>query len=141
MTNHGDFSPEAREHAERTIEVSAVFADNADFLVEKLDDVPDGHVLIAVVNADDEISGLHHVEQTDLVDARPGARADRRAARWCSRPARAPRTSAAAPTTWPRPRSAAPSSSTGSPPAAANSGSAYQGLETPRHSEPTIARR
>jgi hypothetical protein len=71
MANHGDYSPAARAHAERTVEVAAIFADHADFIVARLDDVPDGHVLVAVVDIDNRVSGLHHVEQTDLVERVP----------------------------------------------------------------------
>lgn len=71
MANHGDSSPEARAHADRTVEVAAVFADHAEFIVARLDDVPTGHVLVAVVDADNQVSGLHHVEQTALVERVP----------------------------------------------------------------------
>lgn len=71
MTSHGDFSPAARAHAERTVEVAAIFADNAEFLVDQLAEVPEGHVLVAVVDIDNRVSGMHHVEQTDLVERVP----------------------------------------------------------------------
>src|SRR5579875_2400900 len=71
MANHGDFSPQARAHADRTVEVAAVLADQAELIVARLDDVPTGHVLVVVVDADNSVSGLHHVEQTDLVERVP----------------------------------------------------------------------
>jgi hypothetical protein len=71
VTSHGDFSPEARAHAERTVEVAAIFADSAELIVARLDDVPAGHVLVAVVDLDNRVSGMHHVEQTDLVERVP----------------------------------------------------------------------
>jgi hypothetical protein len=71
MADHGDFSPEARAHAERTVEVAAIFADHAEVIVGRLDDVPDGHVLVAVVDTDNRVSGMHHVEQTNLVERVP----------------------------------------------------------------------
>jgi hypothetical protein len=79
MANHGDFSPAARTHAERTIEVAAIFADHAEFIVARLGDVPAGHVLVAVVDADNQVSGLHHVGQGELVERVPQLEAsDRR---------------------------------------------------------------
>jgi hypothetical protein len=71
MASHGDFSPAARAHAERTVEVAAIFADHAEFIVARLEDVPSGHVLVAVVDIDNRVSGMHHVEQTDLVERVP----------------------------------------------------------------------
>lgn len=67
MAMHGDLSPEARERAGRTVEVAAVFAAHAEVIVSRLPELPDGHVLVAVVDALHEFSGTHHVEQTDLV--------------------------------------------------------------------------
>ncbi len=71
MANHGDFSPEARAHADRTVEVAAIFELHAEVIVERLAGVPSGHVLVAVVDADNQVSGLHHVEQTALVERVP----------------------------------------------------------------------
>ncbi len=33
--------------------------------------MPAGHVLVAVVDTDNQVSGMHHVEQTDLVERVP----------------------------------------------------------------------
>jgi hypothetical protein len=71
MANHGDFSPEARERAHRTVLVADVFADNADTIVAELTKLPDGSVLVAVVAADHSFSGTHHIERTDLVERIP----------------------------------------------------------------------
>jgi hypothetical protein len=71
MASHGDFSPEARERADRTVSVAAVFAANAPAIVAALPDVPAGHVLVAVVDDDHEFSGTHHVEQATLVERVP----------------------------------------------------------------------
>lgn len=71
MADHGDFSPAARAHAQRTVEVAAILADHAEFIVEQLAEVPDGHVLVAVVDLDNQVSGLHHVPQGDLVELVP----------------------------------------------------------------------
>ena len=67
MAMHGDLSPEARDRAGRTVEVAAVFAENAEVIVERLPDLPEGHVLVAVVDGTHEFTGTHHVEQTELV--------------------------------------------------------------------------
>jgi hypothetical protein len=67
MANHGDFSPEARERAFRTVLVADVFADHADLIVAELPAVPDGHVLVAVVDSSHAFTGTHHVDRGELV--------------------------------------------------------------------------
>ena len=71
MTNHGDYSPAARERAHRTVLVADVFADHAEVIVAALPDVPDGAVLVAVVDADHAFSGTHHVDRAELVQRVP----------------------------------------------------------------------
>ena len=71
MANHGDFSPEARERAHRTVLVADVFADNAEIIVAELTTVADDAVLVAVVDAGHSFVGTHHVERTDLVERVP----------------------------------------------------------------------
>jgi hypothetical protein len=63
-----DLSPEAKARASRTVEVAEVFADNADLIVAALTDVPDGHVLVALVNDGHAFTGTHHVEKATMVD-------------------------------------------------------------------------
>ena len=46
--------------------VAEVFADHAEVIVAALPDVPDAHVLVAVVDADHAFAGTHHVEQASL---------------------------------------------------------------------------
>lgn len=70
-TMHGDFSPEARERAHRTVLVADVFGDHAEVIVSALLDVPDGHVLVAVVASDHSFAGTHRVDRTDLVQRVP----------------------------------------------------------------------
>ena len=48
MTNHGDYSPQARTAAERKVRAAGVFADHAEVIVAALPDVPDNHVLVAI---------------------------------------------------------------------------------------------
>lgn len=67
MTSHGDHSPEARAGAERKAAAAAVFAEHADVIVAALPDVPDGHVLVAVVDDGHIFSGTHHVAQDEIV--------------------------------------------------------------------------
>lgn len=67
MAMHGDLSPEARDRAERTVAVAAVFADSADDIVAALPTLDDDHVLVVVVDARHAIAGMHHVAQNDLV--------------------------------------------------------------------------
>lgn len=71
MANHGDFSPEARERAHRTVLVADVFADNAEIIVAELPKVADDSVLVAVVDASHKFSGTHHVERANLVERVP----------------------------------------------------------------------
>jgi hypothetical protein len=67
MNVHGDLSPEARDRAGRTVEVAAVFADNAEHIVALVAELPDDHVLVAVVDAEHRFAGTHAVAQSDLV--------------------------------------------------------------------------
>ena len=67
MTSHGDYSTEARDAAERKAVAAGVFADHAEVIVAALPDLPDGHVLVAVVDADHAFAGTHHVASDDIV--------------------------------------------------------------------------
>ena len=67
MTNHGDFSPEARSAAEDKARAAGVFAEHAEIIVAELPGVPDGHVLVAIVEDDHSFGGTHHVATDDLV--------------------------------------------------------------------------
>jgi hypothetical protein len=67
MTNHGDFSPEARSAAQQKARAAGVFAAHAEVIAAALPDVPDGHVLVAVVDEAHEFSGTHHVANDDIV--------------------------------------------------------------------------
>ena len=62
-----DLSPGARARAGRTIEVAEIFAANADRIVAALPDVPDGHVLVALVDDAHAFTGTHHVEKATMV--------------------------------------------------------------------------
>jgi len=75
MTMHGDFSPEARDAAQRKARAAAVFADHAEHIVDALP-VLNTHVLIAVVDGNYGYSGSHHVETTDIVARVPELEAD-----------------------------------------------------------------
>ena len=71
MATHGDYSPEARERAYRTVLVADVFADNAEVIVAALPNLPEGSVLVAVVDADHAFGGTHPVERHELVERVP----------------------------------------------------------------------
>ncbi len=71
MTSHGDYSPEAGERAGHTVDASAVFAANADKIVDLLDGLPEGYVLVVHVDSDKNYNGGHHVDQTALVERIP----------------------------------------------------------------------
>jgi hypothetical protein len=71
LTSHGDFSPAARERAHRTVLVADVFADHAEIIIAALPDVPDGAVLVAVVDGDHAFAGTHSVDRAELVERVP----------------------------------------------------------------------
>ncbi|HET6876225.1 MAG TPA: hypothetical protein VFH38_01710 [Jatrophihabitans sp.] len=66
-TMHGDYSPEARTAAEGKARAANVFAEHAEVIVAALPDVPEGHVLVAVVDETHSFSGTHHVAQDEIV--------------------------------------------------------------------------
>jgi hypothetical protein len=63
-----DLSREAQERARRTVEVAEVFAAHADEIADAVIDVPDDHVLVAVVGADHQFEGTHLVSKEELLD-------------------------------------------------------------------------
>jgi hypothetical protein len=67
MTAHGDYSPEARAAANGKARAADVFAAHAEIIVAALPDVPEGHVLVAVVDSEHTFSGTHHVAKDDIV--------------------------------------------------------------------------
>jgi hypothetical protein len=67
MTAHGDYSAEAKTAAEGKARAAGVFADNAETIVAALPGVPDGHVLVAVVDVTHVFTGTHHVAKDDIV--------------------------------------------------------------------------
>lgn len=67
MTNHGDYSAEARTAAEGKAKAATVFADNAEAIVAALPDLPEGHVLVAVVDDAHVFAGTHHVAKDEIV--------------------------------------------------------------------------
>ncbi len=67
MTNHGDYSPAARTAAEQKARAAGVFADHAEAIVAALPGVPDGHVLVAVVDDEHAFAGTHHVPTDEIV--------------------------------------------------------------------------
>ena len=71
MATHGDFSPQARERAARTVEVAGIFAEHAEEIVAALATVPPTHVLAAVVDDGHEFIGTHEVDRSDLVSRIP----------------------------------------------------------------------
>jgi hypothetical protein len=71
MTSHGDYSTEARAAAERKARAAIVFAEHAEAIVAALPDVPEGHVLVAVVDHQHAFTGTHHVAQDEIVERIP----------------------------------------------------------------------
>jgi hypothetical protein len=71
-----DLSPEAKERARRTVVVAEVFSANAELIVAAVAEVPDEHLLVAVVDGSHAFSGTHHVSTADLVETVPSLEAD-----------------------------------------------------------------
>jgi hypothetical protein len=71
MAMHGDYSPAARAAAEGKVRAAAVFADHAEVIVAALVEVPEEHVLVAIVDDGHAFSGTHHVAQEELVERIP----------------------------------------------------------------------
>jgi hypothetical protein len=71
MTSHGDYSVEARAAAEGKARAAGVFAEHAETIVAALPDVPQGHVLVAVVDHQHAFTGTHHVAQDEIVERIP----------------------------------------------------------------------
>jgi hypothetical protein len=63
-----DLTPEAKERARRTIAIAAVVAEHADEIAAATTELPPGHVLVAVVDADNAFAGTHRVSETDLIE-------------------------------------------------------------------------
>jgi hypothetical protein len=67
MTTHGDYSSEAGDRARRTVGAAAVFADNAELIIAELPEVPEQHILVAVVTDGLQFGGLYYVDELELV--------------------------------------------------------------------------
>jgi hypothetical protein len=63
-----DVSPEQVERSRRTIQAARVFADNSEAIVAHVSELPEDHLVVAVVTADYEFAGVHHVSRLDLVE-------------------------------------------------------------------------
>jgi hypothetical protein len=66
-----DVSPEQVERSRRTIRAARVFADNSEVIVAHVSELPEDHVVVAVVTEDHEFAGVHHVSRLDLVERVP----------------------------------------------------------------------
>jgi hypothetical protein len=66
-----DVSPEQIEKSRRTIRAAGVFADNAEVIVARVVEVPEEHVVVAVVTHDYRFDGVHHVPRQELVEKVP----------------------------------------------------------------------
>ena len=71
MTFHGDYSSEAHSAAHGRARAAQVFADHAELIVAALPDVPEGHVLVAVVDETHEFTGMHHVARDEIAGRVP----------------------------------------------------------------------
>ena len=71
MTFHGDYSSEAHSAAHGRARAAQVFADHAEVIVAALIDVPEGHVLVAVVDESHEFTGMHHVARDEIAGRVP----------------------------------------------------------------------
>jgi len=66
-----DVSPEQIEKSRRTIRAAAVFADNAEVIVAKVVELPEDHIVVAIVTSDYLFDGVHHVSRQELVERVP----------------------------------------------------------------------
>jgi len=71
MTFHGDYSAEAHAAAQGRARAAGVFAEHAEVIVAALPDVPEGHVLVAVVDGSHEFTGTHHVARDEIAGRIP----------------------------------------------------------------------
>jgi hypothetical protein len=76
MAMHGDYSSEARTAAEGKARAAGVFAEHAEVIVAALPGVPDGHVLVAVVDHQHVFTGTHEVPQNEIVERIPELEAE-----------------------------------------------------------------
>jgi hypothetical protein len=76
MTSHGDYSLQARAAAEDKARAAGVLAEHAEIIVAALPDVPEGYVLVAVVDSAHAFAGTHHVAQDEIVARIPELEAD-----------------------------------------------------------------
>jgi hypothetical protein len=70
------FSPQARARAQRTIDVASVFAGRLEEILAALEYVPEGFVLVGIVDADHVFAGLHQVPTATMVDEVPQLEGD-----------------------------------------------------------------
>lgn len=66
-----DVSPEQIEKSRRTIRAATVFAENSDAIVAHVSELPEDHVVVAVVTEDYVFDGVHHVSRLELVERVP----------------------------------------------------------------------
>ncbi len=66
-----DVSPDQIDKSRRTIRAAQVFADNTDAILFHVELLPTDHVVVAVVTADYDFGGVHHVGRTELVERVP----------------------------------------------------------------------
>lgn len=66
-----DISPEQLDKSHRTIRAAGVFAENSDAIVAHVAELPEDHVVVAVVTEDYVFDGVHHVSRHELVERVP----------------------------------------------------------------------
>lgn len=66
-----DLSPEAVARAHRTIQAAQTFDANAERIAAETPDLPAEHVLVAVVDRDYALTGIHVVAHAQLVEVVP----------------------------------------------------------------------
>ncbi len=71
-----DISPEQIEKSRRTIRAAGVFADNSEAIVTQVTQLPEDHVVVAVVTEDYLFDGVHHVARHELVERVPALEGD-----------------------------------------------------------------
>ncbi len=66
-----DVSPEQIAKSRRTIRAAAVFAENSEAIVAHVGQLPDDHLVVAVVTEEYLFDGVHHVSRHELVERVP----------------------------------------------------------------------
>lgn len=69
-------SPEEIEKSRRKVRAAGVFAEYAEVIVQMVGELPDDHLVVAIVTSDYVFDGVHHVSRQELVERVPALEGD-----------------------------------------------------------------